>query len=152
MKARADLSAPASTRQRVDKWLWAARFYKTRSLAVQAIDAGHVRVEGARVKPAHDLRVGERISVRKSGFAWEVEVTALSDRRGGAADAALLYRETAQSLKARTQALQQRTMQPSPKYVNVLPHATACPMLERRCSRFGHYARSCRRRFSSACR
>ena len=108
MKARADLSAPASTRQRVDKWLWAARFYKTRSLAVQAIDAGHVRVEGARVKPAHDLRVGERISVRKSGFAWEVEVTALSDRRGGAADAALLYRETAQSLEARTQALQQR--------------------------------------------
>src|SRR5207237_10868407 len=91
-----------------DKWLWAARFYKTRSLAVQAIDAGHVRVEAARVKPAHDLRVGERVSVRKSGFACEVEVTALSDRRGGAADAALLYRETAQSTEAREQALQQR--------------------------------------------
>ena len=108
MKARANLSAPASTRQRIDKWLWAARFYKTRSLAVQAVDAGHVRVDGERVKPAHDLRVGERVSVRRSGFAWEVEVTALSDRRGGAADAALLYRETAQSLEARTQALQQR--------------------------------------------
>ena len=108
MKARADLSAPASTRQRVDKWLWAARFYKTRSLAVQAIDAGHVRVEGARVKPAHDLRIGERVSVRRSGFAWEVEVTALSDRRGGAADAALLYRETAQSIEARAQAMEQR--------------------------------------------
>ena len=108
MKARANLSAPVSTRQRIDKWLWAARFYKTRSLAVQAVDAGHVRVDGERVKPAHDLRVGERVTVRRSGFACEVEVTALSDRRGGAADAALLYRETAQSLEARTRALQQR--------------------------------------------
>jgi len=108
MKARANLSTPASTRQRVDKWLWAARFYKTRSLAAQAIDAGHVRVDGERVKPAHDLRVGERVSVHRSGFRWEVEVAALSDRRGGAADAALLYRETAQSIEARAQAMQQR--------------------------------------------
>jgi ribosome-associated heat shock protein Hsp15 len=108
MKARANLSAPAATRQRVDKWLWAARFYKTRSLAVQAIDAGHVRVDGERVKHAHDLRIGARVSVRRSGFGWEVEVAALSDRRGGAADAALLYRETAESIEARAQAMQQR--------------------------------------------
>jgi len=114
MNARADASAkatglaPSLCRQRLDKWLWAARFYKTRSLAAQAIDAGHVRADGTRVKPAHLLRVSERISVRKSGFVWEVEVSALSDRRGGAADAALLYRETAQSIEAREQALQQR--------------------------------------------
>jgi ribosome-associated heat shock protein Hsp15 len=114
MIARADASAkwtgfaPGPSRQRLDKWLWAARFYKTRSLAAQAIDVGQVRAEGTRIKPAHLVRVSERISVRKGGFVWEVEVTALSDRRGGAADAALLYRETAQSIEAREQALQQR--------------------------------------------
>ena len=114
MGIRADAStktfgvAPSASRQRLDKWLWAARFYKTRSLAAQAIDAGHVRADDKRIKAAHPVRVGERISVRKSGFAWEVEVTALSDRRGGAADAALLYRETTQSIEARAQALQQR--------------------------------------------
>jgi ribosome-associated heat shock protein Hsp15 len=100
--------APSPLRQRLDKWLWAARFYKTRSLAAQAIDAGHVRAGAIRVKPAHLVKVSERISVRKSGFTWEVEVTALSERRGGAAEAALLYRETAQSAEAREQALQQR--------------------------------------------
>src|SRR5947207_3851242 len=114
MGTRADGSArtigvaPSPGRQRLDKWLWAARFYKTRSLAAQAIDAGHVRADDKRVKSAHPVRVGERISVRKSSFAWEVEVNALSDRRGGAADAALLYRETAQSIEAREQALRQR--------------------------------------------
>ena len=113
MRARADPhaktpAANAPARQRIDKWLWAARFYKTRSLAAQAIDAGHVRTEGARVKPAHDVRIGERISVRKGGFAWEVEVTGLSDRRGGAADAARMYRETPESAAARAAALAQR--------------------------------------------
>ncbi|HEY3178156.1 MAG TPA: RNA-binding S4 domain-containing protein [Casimicrobiaceae bacterium] len=101
-------AAPNPSRQRLDKWLWAARFYKTRSLAAQAIDAGHVRAGGVRVKPAHLVRVSERISVRKSSFTWEIEVAALSDRRGGAADAALLYRETAQSIQAREEALAQR--------------------------------------------
>jgi len=100
--------APTSSRQRLDKWLWAARFYKTRSLAALAIEAGHVRADDKRVKSSHAVRVNERISVRKSGLAWEVEVTALSDRRGGAADAALLYRETAQSIETREQALKQR--------------------------------------------
>jgi ribosome-associated heat shock protein Hsp15 len=106
--AKSTVDAASQARQRLDKWLWAARFYKTRSLAAHAIDAGHVRAEGVRVKPAHLLRAGDRISVRKSSFAWEVEVTALSERRGGAADAALLYRETAQSIEAREQALRQR--------------------------------------------
>jgi ribosome-associated heat shock protein Hsp15 len=108
MSARAKSPSEPLLRQRIDKWLWAARFYKTRSLAAQAIEAGHVRAQDARVKPAHDVRVGERVSVRKSGFTWEIEVTALSDRRGGAANAALLYRETAQSIAARTLAIEQR--------------------------------------------
>ena len=95
-------------RQRLDKWLWAARFYKTRSLAAQAIEAGQVRASGERVKPAHLVHLNERIAVRKSAFVWEVDVIALSERRGGAAEAALLYRETAQSIEAREEALKQR--------------------------------------------
>ena len=68
-------------RIRLDKWLWAARFYKTRTLAAQAIDAGQVRVGGARVKPAHPMRVGERVNVRKGGSIWDVDGPLdLSDR------------------------------------------------------------------------
>jgi ribosome-associated heat shock protein Hsp15 len=91
----------AAARVRLDKWLWAARFYKTRALAVKAIDAGQVRVDGERVKPAHAVRIGERIGVRKSGIVVEADVAALSDRRGNAAAAALLYAETRQSIAAR---------------------------------------------------
>ncbi len=88
-------------RVRIDKWLWAARFYKTRSLAAQAVEAGQVRVADERVKPARPLRPGETVAIRKAGLVWVVEVVALSDRRGGAAQAALLYRETDASREAR---------------------------------------------------
>jgi ribosome-associated heat shock protein Hsp15 len=101
---RADAARDAATpeaRVRLDKWLWAARFYKTRSLASDAVEAGQVRVEGERVKPAHAVREGERVTVRKAGIAFDVEVLAISDRRGGAPDAAKLYRETAESVAAR---------------------------------------------------
>jgi ribosome-associated heat shock protein Hsp15 len=98
MKPGADADA---ARVRADKWLWAARFYKTRALAVQAIDAGQVRIGGERVKPSHPMRVGQRVSVRKSGIVVEADVLALSDRRGGAAVAALLYAETPDSVAAR---------------------------------------------------
>jgi ribosome-associated heat shock protein Hsp15 len=91
----------ADGRIRFDKWLWAARFYKTRSLAAQAIDAGQARISGDRVKPAHAVRAGDAVSLRKQGIVCDVEVTALSDRRGSATDAAKLYRETAASVKAR---------------------------------------------------
>ena len=103
---RADTD-PAS-RVRFDKWLWAARFYKTRSLAAQAIEAGQARIDGERIKPAHPVREGDRISVRKGGLVCEVGVLALSDRRGSATDAAKLYRETAESIAAREQTLMQR--------------------------------------------
>jgi ribosome-associated heat shock protein Hsp15 len=93
---------------RLDKWLWAARFYKTRTLATQAIEAGQVRVGGERVKAAHAVRAGEAITVRKAGYSWEVSVTALSDRRGGAADAALLYREDPASIAAREALMEQK--------------------------------------------
>jgi ribosome-associated heat shock protein Hsp15 len=95
-------------RVRFDKWLWAARFYKTRSLAAQAIDAGQARVNDERVKPARTIRIGEMVSVRKAGIVAEVEILALSDRRGGAADAALLYHETEASVTAREAAMAER--------------------------------------------
>ena len=91
-------------RIRFDKWLWAARFYKTRSLCAQAIDAGQVRVNGDRAKPARNMRVGELVSIRKSGIVCEVTVTALSDRRGNATEAAKLYCETEASMAAREEA------------------------------------------------
>ena len=93
---------------RLDKWLWAARFYRTRSLAAQAIDAGHVRVDGERVKPAQVVRAGTRASVRKQDQVWDFEVLQTSLRRGSAADAALLYRETPESVIAREAAAARR--------------------------------------------
>ena len=98
---------------RIDKWLWAARFYKTRSLATDAVLAGHVHVNGARVKPAKDVRVGDGVEVRIGTFTWSVEVTGLSDKRGSARIARTLYAETAESTKAREeQALQRRLGRP----------------------------------------
>lgn len=87
---------------RFDKWLWAARFYRTRALAAQAIDAGQARLAGERVKPAHVVRVGDAVSVRKDSVAWDVEVTALAERRGSATQAAALYRESAESAAMRS--------------------------------------------------
>jgi ribosome-associated heat shock protein Hsp15 len=98
----------AHARERLDKWLWAARFYKTRSLAVAAIGAGHVRVAGERAKPAREIKVGDHISVTREGLCWEVAVLALSLRRGPASDAALLYRELDDSRSARELMLAQR--------------------------------------------
>ncbi len=92
-----------NARVRFDKWLWAARFYRTRSLAAQAIDAGHARAGGERVKTAHPIRAGDAVTIRKSGVVWEVEVTAVAERRGDAAFAATLYRETEASAKARAE-------------------------------------------------
>jgi ribosome-associated heat shock protein Hsp15 len=82
---------------RLDKWLWAARFYKTRSLAQQAIAAGQVRLGGERVKAAHDLKLNDRVSVRVREVEWIVAVRGLSERRGPAVEAQKLYQETPES-------------------------------------------------------
>ena len=95
-------------RLRVDKWLWAARFYRTRTLASAAVEAGQVRVNGERVKPAHAVSPGASVEVRRQGLAWIVVVTALAERRGSAKEAALLYRETAESTAARAAAIAER--------------------------------------------
>jgi ribosome-associated heat shock protein Hsp15 len=88
-------------RVRFDKWLWAARFYKTRSLAAQAIDTGQARLAGERAKPAHPVRPGDAVTIRRHGIVIEVIATALADRRGSATDAARLYRETEASAASR---------------------------------------------------
>jgi ribosome-associated heat shock protein Hsp15 len=88
-------------RVRIDKWLWAARFYKTRSLAADAVEGGKVQVNGDRVKPAKQVRPGDELVVRTGVFTWEVEVLSLAERRGSATEAAKLYREAEQSRRAR---------------------------------------------------
>lgn len=89
---------------RLDKWLWAARFYKTRSLATDAIDGGKVHVDGDRVKPAKEVRVGQLIHIRRKELDMEVVVKALSVTRRGAPEAALLYDETPESVAKRDNA------------------------------------------------
>jgi len=86
---------------RIDKWLWAARFFKTRTAATEAVLGGHVHVGGERVKPAREVRVGDRIEIRRDEIRWTVVVSALADRRGPARVAAALYEETRESVEAR---------------------------------------------------
>ena len=98
---------------RLDKWLWAARFYKTRSLAAEAIDGGKIDVNDERGKRARLVRVSDRVRVRKPPFVHEVEVCGLSEQRGSGAVAATLYNESAESRAAReTLALQLKAMGP----------------------------------------
>ena len=85
------------TKCRLDKWLWAARFFKTRNLAAEAIDSGKVRVDGDRVKPAKEVKPGAVVHIRNKDFEIEVVVCGLSIQRKGAPEAALLYEETESS-------------------------------------------------------
>lgn len=103
-------------RQRIDKWLWAARFFKTRALAVQAIERGRVQVAGANVKPARELKAGELVRVRQGEIEREVQVRALSPMRGPAPVAQQLYKETAASAAAREQAATDRRLAPEPAH------------------------------------
>ena len=89
---------------RVDKWLWHARFYKTRSIAAEAVDSGKVLLNGARVKPAKALKPGDELFIRVPGADYTVRVQALSDRRGPATEAAKLYAETEDSKRKREEA------------------------------------------------
>jgi ribosome-associated heat shock protein Hsp15 len=89
---------------RIDKWLWAARFFKTRGLAADAIDGGKVRYDGERPKPAKEVRVGAVLRITRPDGEWEVVVRGLSAQRRGAPEAALLYEETEQSRQRREQA------------------------------------------------
>lgn len=95
---------------RLDKWLWAARFYKTRSLATAAVTAGEVRVARERVKPARDVKPGDELQVRRGDDVMDVVVRALSDVRGPAPVAQRLYEETEESRERRAKAAERRAL------------------------------------------
>jgi ribosome-associated heat shock protein Hsp15 len=95
-------------RLRIDKWLWAARFYKTRSLAADEIDKGRVAINGQEVKPAREVKAGDTVSMRREGITRSVLVKAVSDVRGPAPVAQQLYEETPESVREREQAIEQR--------------------------------------------
>ena len=104
---------PATGRVRIDKWLWAARFFKTRSLAAEAIGAGKVEVNDERVKAAKLIQLGDSVSVRLGPYLHLVHVRGLSERRGPASVAATLYEETAESVAARARLAEQLRMAPA---------------------------------------
>jgi ribosome-associated heat shock protein Hsp15 len=99
---------------RIDKWLWAARFYKTRSLATDAINRGKVRVAGDAVKPAKDIKIGDALHVQHGDHALDCVVLGLSDIRRGAPEAQLLYQETPASQAKREAANAQKKLAPEP--------------------------------------
>jgi ribosome-associated heat shock protein Hsp15 len=100
-------------RIRLDKWLWAARFFKTRSLASQAIDLGRVRIDGERIKPAREARVGEMLDVQVGDQRMQVVIRAVSTQRGPASVARELYLETADSIARRKRREEQRAAEPA---------------------------------------
>jgi len=96
---------------RLDKWLWAARFFKTRGLAQEAIAGGKVHVNGQRAKPARTVRVGDRIDITRGEYRFEIAVDGLSDRRGPASAAAGLYTESAASAARRATIAEEKALQ-----------------------------------------
>src|SRR5438445_6249993 len=95
---------------RIDKFLWAARFFKTRSLATDAVDGGKVRLNGERIKPARNVKIGDRLEIDNGATSWEVLVRVLSDVRGPATQAQTLYEETAHSVAKRENEAEQRRL------------------------------------------
>jgi ribosome-associated heat shock protein Hsp15 len=93
---------------RIDKWLWAARFFKTRSLATDAVDGGKVRINDERIKPARGVKIGDRLDIDNGATEWEVMVRALADKRGSASVAQTLYAETEKSIADRQEKAEQR--------------------------------------------
>ena len=101
---------------RIDKWLWAARFYKTRSIASDAVDGGHVEMNGERAKPSKQVKAGDELRIRENQNTFVVHVRGLAERRGPASEARQLYEETAESRVERERLAEQRRLAPSPSY------------------------------------
>jgi len=95
---------------RIDKWLWAARFFKTRSMATDAVDGGKVRLNGERTKPARGVKIGDRLDIDNGATEWEVVVEGLSEQRGSASIAQTLYAETRESIARREAKAEQRRL------------------------------------------
>lgn len=104
------------TGMRLDKWLWAARFFKTRSQATEAVDGGHVEVNGDRAKPAKHLAIGDELRIRLNQNTFVLHVRGFSERRGPASEARLLYQETDASVAERERLAEQRRLAPTPAY------------------------------------
>ncbi|BBL76307.1 RNA-binding S4 domain-containing protein [Methylomagnum ishizawai] len=107
--------APAA-QMRLDKWLWAARFFKTRQLAIDAINGGKVHLNGQRVKPGKDIGVGARLEISKDRYVWDITVEGLGSQRRPAPEAALLYRETPESLAKRQAEIQRQRDEKGPDW------------------------------------
>lgn len=103
-------------RVRLDKWLWAARFFKTRGLAAEAVDGGKVHLNGSRTKPAKLVQAGDALRIRVGPYDWLVTVRAVTERRGSARDAQLLYDETPEGRAARERLAEAHRLAPAPKY------------------------------------
>ncbi len=100
----------------MDKWLWAARFFKTRALAAAAVAGGKVQVNGSRVKPAKPVQVGDNLRVRLGPYDWIITVSAVTLRRGSARDAQLLYDESPEGRAARERLAEAHKIAPTPTY------------------------------------
>jgi ribosome-associated heat shock protein Hsp15 len=99
---------------RIDKWLWAARFFKTRSLAADAVDNGKVRLDGERIKPARAVKIDDKLLIDNGAELWEIRVLGISDKRGSAPVARLLYAETDDSVRKRENELEARKLYREP--------------------------------------
>ena len=110
------MKTSASERVRLDRWLWAARFFKTRVLAAAAVAGGKVHVNGTRAKPAKQLQVGDALRIRVGPYEWLVSVQELSQRRGPPRDAQELYNESVVGRAARERLAEQLKMAPAPTY------------------------------------
>ncbi|TAK63685.1 S4 domain-containing protein [Methylobacter sp.] len=96
---------------RLDKWLWTARFFKTRKLAAEAISGGKVHVNDQRVKPGKEVKIGAMLSISKDNYRWDITITGINSQRRSAKEAVLLYQETAESLTKREQQIIQNREQ-----------------------------------------
>ena len=108
------MSEVAKEAVRLDKWLWAARFFKTRQLAIEAVNAGHIELNGDRAKPAKSVKPGDEVTVRKPPYQYILVVKAVSEKRGAAPIARELYMETGESIAAREKLLAEQRAMPAP--------------------------------------
>lgn len=116
---------------RIDKWLFAARFFKTRSLAAEAIDRGRVTVNGQRIKPAKILAAGDMLTIRIDNYQYDIEVLGLSNKRGSATVAQQLYRETEESKQQRELLAARLKAQPPPFHIKGRPTKRDRRVIER---------------------
>jgi ribosome-associated heat shock protein Hsp15 len=101
---------------RIDKWLWAARFFKTRSLAAEAVSGGKIELNGGRAKPSKSVRLGDRLNIRRGAYEWTVIVTGVAKLRGPAAEAQLLYEESEESARKRHLTAAQLKLERPPEF------------------------------------